>query len=251
MLMLKRNPFGPQFGFLVLALFLLSPLGASAVPVLQLDISGGTYDTTTETVVTSDGTFTLYALGTPGGNVSASDLLGTTFYVSIALTPQSGPGPVSFGSFDFASTTYSAADMVYGVPPIESDGTAAHDGGDLGSHDIFETYFAEVSFTFDPADVSGVYNTADNPGGPIGGTGSYFAAFDVDVTGLAAGYGLHFDVYSKQAGQQAPDLDKDLFAPFSHDAAFRPGNPVPEPTAALVFGTALVVTGCATRRRAA
>jgi hypothetical protein len=245
--MLKKK----LFGFLVLAPFLVAPLGASAVPVLQLDIDGGVYDDVTETIVTSDGTFTLYVLGTPEGNVSTSDLLGTTFYVSIALTPQSGPGAVDFGSFEFNGTTYTSADMTYGVPPIEADGTAAHDGGDLGQHDVFQTFFAEVAFTFDPADVSGTYNTADDPGGPISGSGSYFAAFSVDVSGLAAGFGLHFDAYSKQPGQSVPDLDTDLFAPFSHDAAFRPGNPIPEPSAALVFGAALLVTGCTTRRRAA
>lgn len=266
--MLRRFFLAPvSAGALLFGLLLLAPLGASAVPALQLDIEGGTYDDGNEDIVTSDPNFTLYAIGTPKTNAA---ILGTTFYLSIALTPPTDcSDAVDFGSFEVNGITYdSVDDLVYGVPPIEADGTAAHDAGDLAQHGVFETHFAEQSFTFSASNETATYNTADDPGGTEGGldesgSGSYFAEFEVDVSGLAAGYGLHFDVYSvkeitevlRQRGRlvtstvPATDRDVDLFAPFSHDASTTPV--IPEPSAAMVFGASLFVTGWATRRRAA
>ena len=72
--MMKRT----MFSWLLAPVLVCLPLVASAVPVLQLDIGGGTYDPVTETVVTSDSSFTVYAYGTPGGNVSYANLTGRT-----------------------------------------------------------------------------------------------------------------------------------------------------------------------------
>jgi hypothetical protein len=232
-----------------LGLALLVSTTASAVPVLQLDIAGGTYDAADETIVIDADTFTVYAYATPSGNVRSSSILGRTHYLSVALTPETGPAGASVGSFTVNGTTYDAtADMTYGVPPIEANGTAGHDGGDLGRHGIYSTHFVEIPFTFSAANRSGEYNTAEEPGsGPIAGNDMYYAAFTVDKSLLDDLHQLHFDLFTVEVGRHG-DRDRDRFAPFSHDAA-TVGSPVPEPTAALIFGGALLLTKVSTRRR--
>jgi hypothetical protein len=230
------------FGFALLA-----STAASAVPVLQLDIAGGHYANGDETIVTSADSFDVYAYATPSGNTTSTSILHTTYYVSIALTPETHAA-ANLGSFTVNGATYQAtADMTYGVPPIEANGTAAHDGGDLGQHDVFPTRFIEIPFTFTAANQSGEYNTADHAGqGPTAGTGMYYAKFSIDKSLLDDAHQLHFDLYSESVRNGDRDISK--FAPFSHDAGTI-APPVPEPTAALVFGTALLVTKLSTRRR--
>ncbi len=215
---------------------------ALAIPTLQLDISGGVYDTVTETIVGTSDPFTLYAILTPQNNFTTSQinaLLTQTYYISVALTPQTAPPGGSFGSFTFDGTTVDAtSEMTYGVPPLESN--VAFDPGDLATHSVFETYFSEFAFTFDPSDTVLSYNTAETPGGPTAGTGSYVAAFDVDSRLLASGYDLHFDLYSSVV-KQGGDIDRNQFAPFSHDAECC--AQVPEPTSGLLLGSGLAALG--------
>lgn len=216
---------------------------ASAIPTLQLDIRGGVYDTVTETIVGTSDPFTLYAILTPQQNLSASrlnSLLTQTYYISAALTPRTAPPGGSYGSFTFDGTPVDVtSDMTYGVPPLEAN--VAFDAGDLSRHSIFETYFSEFAFTFNPSNTALSYNTADNPGGPTAGTGSYVAAFNVDSRLLASGYDLHFDLYSEVVRQNG-DIDRDQFAPFSHDAECC-AQEVPEPASGLLLGSGLAALG--------
>ena len=176
-------------------------LSATAVPSLQLDISGGSYDTSSEDVVTTARTFTLYALADLyKNNGNPNFATNQTFYISIAFpgVAESAPDP-DFGSFTVASggssLTLSALD--FGQP------------ANLGSsHGIFPAYYYEFAFTTFP-EVSGSYNVEDNPGGPPTGTGLNYRAFDFDMTGLASGVSAHFDLYT----------DGQPFAPYSHDAS--------------------------------
>ncbi len=108
---------------------------AVAVPFLQLDISDGTYDSSTETIVTGEDNFTLYALLKEGVKTPISD----KYYPSVALT---GPvsGSLELGSVSVGSQTYDVTgDMVYGVPPVED--FIGHDPKDLPKHSIFPTLF--------------------------------------------------------------------------------------------------------------
>jgi len=237
-----------RFSSLMVLLTLLGLLFATparAVPTLQLDIQGGTYDWSTQTIMASGNTFSLYAYGKVGSKVSLSD----SFYVSIALVPQTSVAG-NYGSFVMNGTTLNAtADMTYGTPPLESIlGGAAFDAGDLSPHGIFPTYFAEVMFGFSATDQSAIYNTQDETGsGPKAGTGMYFKRFDFDISGLAPGYGLHFDLYNVKI-KSGGDIDVHAFAPFSHDAGAMV-TPIPEPEIYAMMALGLGLVGWAGRRR--
>jgi hypothetical protein len=72
-----------------------------------------------------------------------------------------GSQPDRQGSFniDGTSITATAANLSYGIPP----------GGDdnLGRHGIYQTYYHEVSFSFDATDTVTSYNVQDNAGGAL------------------------------------------------------------------------------------
>ena len=222
---------------------------ARAVPQLQLDIAGGTYDSVTQTVMAGSNSFSLYAysLSLPGN-----------FFLSMALVPTSTAAG-DYGSFTVnGSTVAVTSGMTFGTPPLETIlGGAATDPGDLPSHGVFPTYFTEQMFTFSASNQSGVYNTQDNAGsGPQAGTGMYFARFDFDISNLSLGYGLHFDLYNetlisacKNRNCTLGDIDVNKFAPFSHDAQGMVTTPVPEPETYAMLLAGLGLLGFEARRR--
>jgi hypothetical protein len=235
---------------------------AAAIPSLQLEIQGGFYDPTTQTVIATSDSFRLYAYLIP----AAGSLLTDTYFISAAIIPQTGPASAALGSFVFNGTTVNVTgDMVYGVPPIES--LQSFDAGDLARHGIYETYFSEFAFHFDPGNRANAYNTAELPGqGPTSSPDGtmYFAAFDVNTAGLANGYAIHFDLYNELfvtsrvctgTGQNRTctstltgDIDANTFAPFSHDAQGPPSRRVPEPPSLVLAGLGLVTVGLAMRK---
>lgn len=212
---------------------------ANAIPVLQLGIAGGTYDWSTQTIVATSSSFSLFAFLDPNSSNTLSD----TYYLSMAITPQVST-PADLGSFTYNGTTVNVTSgMDYGVPPIDAYSAGA-DSGDLPTHGIYPTYYKEVGFSFNSsinpsAGVSAKFDTQLNPGsGPQAGSGMYYASFDIDTTNLADGYAIHFDLYNTTlctrnkascAGQTDTDITK--FAPFSHDAQSRSSVPPPPPPA--------------------
>lgn len=212
---------------LVILAFIIGTSPALALPYLQLDISDGEYDTTTETVVAISPVFTLYALVDSESTMFAQ---GETYYISAAVAPQVSE-EANLGSFDFNGTTVAVTDdMIYGTAPIDE----VSKNLDLPNHGIFPTYFTEFSFTLDPVNRASAYNVQDTPGGfQADSEGSlYYAAFALDVSGLDPQYAIHFDLYTKNA-----DGSINKFAPFSHDAQ---SAPVPEPATMLLLGTGLI-----------
>ena len=257
--------------FSTLVVYLFAVFGfcvesAWAVPSLQLDIYGGFYDSTTQTIKSSGNTFTLYAYLIPDKNASLTD----TYYISAAIVPQISSS-ANLGSFVFASQQVLVTqNMVYGVPPIESN--LAFDPHDLSQHGVFPTYFTQFSFLFDPKNTATAYDTSTNTGaGPTfnpNGT-MYYAAFNVDTSLLDPNYEIHFDLYNtithttttqncfstgtrngKNKGTftctstTTADVDINSFAPFSHDAQ---SDPVPEPGSLLLLGIGLF--GCLIARQ--
>lgn len=238
----------------------LAATPAYSVPTLQVDIAGGTYDPVTETIVTANETFTVRAWLSPKQQ-NATELLSSSYVISMAIAPMVGSGfNPDNSSFVFDGQTINVTeDMEYGVPPLED--YVLHDPGDLPKHGVFETYFAEWEFHFDESAEYKKVNVQDDPGAALmTGTGSYVVQFTVDVSGLSGSVngkqiGVHFDLYNKTI--DPVDVDVDKFAPFSHDAEYRPpsivfSDEIPEPASFAVWGVlGAVAAAFRVRRRRA
>jgi hypothetical protein len=259
--MFRFNRFVPV---LALAAAMLLPTTASAIPMLQLGIGGGSYNEDEETTVSGSKVFTLYAYLTPGPDTTAEELqayLNETYYIAAALTPRV-TGSADLGSFSYNGTTVNAtADMVYGRPPFEplDPGTQDYDSGDLAAHGIYDTYFKEFSFKFKSGPAADLKNCGVNvnctnpinvqdtvgtdPISVANGT-QYYMAFQLDTTNLNQDYQVHFDLYSEKF--KNGDIDIKNFAPFSHDAR---SMHAPEPSSILLLGTGAVALALRYRRR--
>jgi len=230
---------------------------AEAYPILQLDIIGGHYDASTQTIVSDGPDFTLVAVLTPKKDQPLAPYLSDTYYISAAVSPQTGPTDSSLGSFSWNGDNFAVTeDMLYGTPPLEASGVLP-DPGDLAPHSIFPTFFQEFSFQFSPDNRTEKYDTATNPGGltPTSSTTniSYFATFNV-TTSLTGGNEIHFDLYNSriqkcrtQPASCTYDEDIFFFAPFSHDA--ESSHKVSEPQSMALMSVGLFLVGHAIRRR--
>lgn len=191
-----------------LAVALTAALGTTpawALPILQLDTSGGVYDPVTETTIATTNPFTLRAL-IDGKRIDLS----RNFYLSAAIVPSPGMIAPDFGTFTVAGITYSAnSGMQWGIPPVDSTMK------NLPGHDVYPTWYAEILFSAIPSQTVAAYNVQDDTTGK--GLLNY-VDFGVDIAGLinqpTSPYAVHFDLYTYD--NIGTKIDK--FAPFSHDA---------------------------------
>ncbi len=216
-----------------------------AVPKLQLDIVGGSYDTTTQTTVSSGPIFTLEALAQSSYVAEEVAAGSPKFYISAAITPNNNgnqSGFPAFGSFSINGVSYNAGNLLFGRPPVENgtyeDPNGNPNNDNLPPHGIFPTYFAEIEFEFDQSATVPSYNTAD-PGDAGQGTLAR-QTFAIDASGLLPGYEVHFDLYDttfktitsngNPRTRVTLGTDESLgnFAPFSHDAESGGGRDVPD-----------------------
>lgn len=185
-----------------------------AVPTLQLDIEGGYYDSSTETVMAPGNPFTLNAL------ISGGIQPDTGYFVSAAIVPKTTvPLTANFGSFTVNGVTYSAGNMIYGTPPADDPDFRPYE---IGSHGIYDTHYAEIQFTPDANNRALEYNSRDNPGGLVvdaNGT-LIFENFVVDIRDLADGFAVHFDFYAVGEISKRGEIGTKItsVAPFSKDA---------------------------------
>lgn len=217
---------------------------ARAVPELQLDILGGTYDDSSETILANSPIFTLRALLKGAANLPGP------YYISAALLPAPAQpnSPIDAGSFSVAGVTYSTTSLSYGVPPLNVPDNMS---GNLAKHGVYPTYYKEISFNFSAAHTIAAYNTESQ----TGSSGSlYYYDFTVNVSDLVPGYYLHFDLYDEKIKKGLFSIDD--FAPFSHDAESRPNEGITVPdggSTAILLGAALMgqwVWRCRRRRMA-
>jgi hypothetical protein len=254
---------------LLLILVIATP--SYAIPSLQLDIQGGTYNSATETVISTSNPFTLYAYlipdgEQPNGHRNATTTLTDTYFISAAITPGFGPIGGNLGSVIINGVPINVtSDMVYGNAPLDTTYAGQdHDAGDLPPHDIFPTFFTQIAFTFDSNLRATAYNTQDTPGvGPTPNPSGdmYYQYVTVDTSDLDPNYFIHFDLYNSLTipvtervctGQgrsrscidvvRGNDIDINSFAPFSHDAQ-SDGHQVPEPSSLWLMGMGLLGLG--------
>ena len=228
-----------------ISIFILLGLSATqvlAIPVLQLTIDGGTYNTSTETTVTSNKIFNLYSLLT-------ADSAAGDYRLSIAVVPALTVGAGGdYGSFTLNGTVFDVTGgMVFGTPPLDTFGRP----DSLPTHGIYDTYYTEFGFNFNSAQASNPYDVTDtgNIGViPVAGTGAFWKMFEFNVTELTANTLLHFDLYRVDP-TTGTLFSANSFAPFSHDAEDGPpSNNVPEPQILILLGMGLIVSVFASRR---
>ena len=139
-------------GVMLCSAVLLIGNTASAIPLLQLDIAGGNYDTITESTIGGP-TGTLIALLEPN-KTSNSD----TYFISIALAPKTDGVPSqSINNFSPATTDYPTTAGVSNFAFVTSyQDDSPFDG--TKNHGVFDTWYWEYTFQFDGSETVGKYN---------------------------------------------------------------------------------------------
>jgi len=194
---------------------------ASAEPVLQLYLEGGTYDPTSESwVVQGSGeSVRLWVIGqSPISNVKLSVAYSASATPAISLAGSTTGG---FGGFTDPSAP---ADPTLIQTVTDGSSPVLSSGSSLPSHGVYRDgvawqEFALGDFTLNDSPIADFIDSLPAPGNKTGQINVY----EVSVSGAVP---IHFDVYNGIAGARGG-----VFAPFSHDAGT---GTVPAPAAVLL-----------------
>ncbi|MEW6051900.1 MAG: choice-of-anchor N protein [Candidatus Zixiibacteriota bacterium] len=201
---------------------------AFAVPRLQLYIPGATYDNASDTWVTPDQDFELWVVA---AKLNRGELFNVNLVASLASGQAAVDGGLQITNAANVTTTFDAADFLYGTPPSTGD-----DAGVMPPHGIFPTNYTEMLVTSQTSSpYVGVYDYVD-PDDPDTGFDNFGNIYRFNIH-TSYSY-LHFDAYGFYR-----DVDgRFIKAPFSHDAESGK-TPVPEPATMLLMGLGLAGAG--------
>ena len=221
---------------------------AFALPTLQLYTPGGDYDAGTETWVTVGNPFALQVIGarSPAWVDAITD-------VRLIVTVPEG--------YNDAGDSVTIESTAWLSPQVLGNGGAAPQaipGSEfpIPSHGIAPEYFWVVGLPDLMVGSAGLTIWNMEPGENDSGIG------DVqDYTLTSSFSALHFDVMGTAVGANGSAKDKDVVAPFSHDAEFHgegwgpgdsgdePPGAIPEPATIGLFGACLAGMALKIRRK--
>ena len=210
------------------------------VPLLQLYGEGATYDSGSETWITTESSFTLWVMGNvngPGGKGSIMDV-----FLSVAYpTDETGTVSITPTMTSLVTDPSTPDDPIFhstgdGTNPTMSDGADLPSHGVYGPGTSWDKYsIGNLVSTDSP--VADLIDSFPTYPGPLWKYSSgQINAYSVAITGYSW---VHFDAFDHIDG-----TTNAFFAPFSHDA-----EKVPEPSTLLLLGSGLTVIALWGRRK--
>jgi len=209
------------------------------VPILQLYIDGATYDSDTETWITTETNFDLWVLGDV-------EKKGTIYEVELGFSYGLNPGvntPITYPDNPSGHLTPTTTERIDDLstpdaPEFLEGGFGSHP--DVRKHyentDIWETYLLRDFFLLDSpiGDFNGSFPETFPDWGQVN-------AYNIQLSDdIAIAYFDASGYYKDKKGKV-----HDVFAPYSHDAGYSydagSGTHTPEPTTIVLMGCGLLV----------
>jgi hypothetical protein len=206
----------------ILFMFLFLGTTVNAVPILQLYVEGGTYDTALETWVIEETNFNLWVIGNvsgPGGAGPISDV----YLVSSGY----GSGSISLAPTTTSLVTDPSIPASPSGPltssPIPIPSAVENHGEYSGADD--HTFYGLGDFVLTDSPIADFVGPDYPEPGDFTANAGQINVYEVSVSGYDS---VHFDAYDTVASGT-----RVVFAPLSHDAT------TPEPNTLLLIGTGI------------